>query len=103
MPFVTDIVKEIVPMIDATYRTIPDREHRAMAGNLHPRPAGEFSEGRDFSQDGVALGQGLFGRGQGPGPLAEPQSKVDEWRLGQFLQEEPVTRLRRAMTGDSVI
>jgi enterochelin esterase-like enzyme len=32
MPFVTDIVKEIVPMIDATYRTIPDREHRAMAG-----------------------------------------------------------------------
>jgi enterochelin esterase family protein len=32
MPFVTDVVKEIVPMIDATYRTIPDREHRAMAG-----------------------------------------------------------------------
>lgn len=25
-------VSEIVPMIDATYRTIPDRDHRAMAG-----------------------------------------------------------------------
>jgi enterochelin esterase-like enzyme len=26
------MIKEIIPMIDATYRTIPDREHRAMAG-----------------------------------------------------------------------
>lgn len=26
------IVREIIPMIDANYRTIPDREHRAMAG-----------------------------------------------------------------------
>jgi len=25
-------VKELIPMIDATFRTIPDREHRAMAG-----------------------------------------------------------------------
>jgi enterochelin esterase-like enzyme len=25
-------VKELIPMIDSTYRTIPDREHRAMAG-----------------------------------------------------------------------
>ena len=26
------IVREIIPMIDASYRTLPDREHRAMAG-----------------------------------------------------------------------
>ena len=26
------MIKEIIPMIDATYRTIPDSEHRAMAG-----------------------------------------------------------------------
>jgi enterochelin esterase family protein len=32
MSFVTAVVNEVVPMIDKTYRTIPDREHRAMAG-----------------------------------------------------------------------
>jgi enterochelin esterase-like enzyme len=26
------MVKDLIPMIDGTYRTIPDREHRAMAG-----------------------------------------------------------------------
>ncbi|MGA8672037.1 MAG: carboxylesterase family protein [Terracidiphilus sp.] len=26
------MTKEVIPMIDSTYRTIPDREHRAMAG-----------------------------------------------------------------------
>jgi enterochelin esterase-like enzyme len=26
------VVNELIPMIDATYRTIPDREHRALAG-----------------------------------------------------------------------
>ena len=26
------VVNDLIPMIDATYRTIPDREHRAMAG-----------------------------------------------------------------------
>jgi enterochelin esterase-like enzyme len=26
------MVRDLIPMIDATYRTIPDREHRAMAG-----------------------------------------------------------------------
>ena len=26
------IVKDVIPMIDSTFRTIPDREHRAMAG-----------------------------------------------------------------------
>ncbi|MGQ9634381.1 MAG: alpha/beta hydrolase-fold protein [Bryobacteraceae bacterium] len=26
------LVKEVIPMIDVAYRTIPDREHRAMAG-----------------------------------------------------------------------
>src|ERR1041385_2076669 len=26
------VLKDLIPMIDATYRTIPDREHRAIAG-----------------------------------------------------------------------
>ncbi len=30
--FTQVFIQDIVPMIDATYRTIPDREHRAMAG-----------------------------------------------------------------------
>jgi enterochelin esterase-like enzyme len=28
----TSIIKELIPHIDATYRTIPDRDHRAIAG-----------------------------------------------------------------------
>ena len=30
--FTPVLIEDIIPMIDATYRTIPDREHRAMAG-----------------------------------------------------------------------
>ena len=37
MPFVTAVVNDVVPMIDKTYRTIPDREHRAMAGPVSRR------------------------------------------------------------------
>jgi enterochelin esterase family protein len=32
MPFTTQIMNDIIPEIDASYRTIPDRDHRAMAG-----------------------------------------------------------------------
>jgi enterochelin esterase-like enzyme len=32
MPFVTAVVNDVVPMIDKTYRTIADSQHRAMAG-----------------------------------------------------------------------
>ncbi|MEO8313728.1 MAG: alpha/beta hydrolase-fold protein [Pseudomonadota bacterium] len=32
MPFVTTVVNDVIPMIDKTYRTIADRDHRAMAG-----------------------------------------------------------------------
>jgi enterochelin esterase family protein len=32
MPFTTQIINDIIPEIDAKYRTIPDRDHRAMAG-----------------------------------------------------------------------
>jgi len=32
MPFVSTIVNDVIPMIDKTYRTIADRDHRAMAG-----------------------------------------------------------------------
>jgi enterochelin esterase-like enzyme len=32
MPFTSQIITDVIPMVDATYRTIPDREHRAMAG-----------------------------------------------------------------------
>jgi len=31
-PFENVMTKEVIPMIDATFRTIPDREHRAVAG-----------------------------------------------------------------------
>jgi enterochelin esterase family protein len=32
MPFTKQIITDVIPMIDASYRTIADREHRAMAG-----------------------------------------------------------------------
>lgn len=32
MAFVTSLVRDVVPFIDANYRTIADRDHRAMAG-----------------------------------------------------------------------
>ena len=32
MPFTTQIIADVIPMVDATYRTIPDRDHRAMSG-----------------------------------------------------------------------
>ena len=32
MPFTKEIIDDVIPMVDATYRTIPDRDHRAMAG-----------------------------------------------------------------------
>jgi enterochelin esterase family protein len=32
MPFTTQIINDIIPEIDASYRTLPDRDHRAMAG-----------------------------------------------------------------------
>jgi enterochelin esterase-like enzyme len=32
-PEITEVtIKELIPMVDATFRTVPDREHRAMAG-----------------------------------------------------------------------
>jgi enterochelin esterase family protein len=32
MPFTGQLVNDVIPEIDAAYRTIPDRDHRAMAG-----------------------------------------------------------------------
>ncbi len=32
MPFTSQIITDVIPMVDSLYRTIPDREHRAMAG-----------------------------------------------------------------------
>jgi enterochelin esterase family protein len=32
MPFTTQIIADVIPMVDANYRTIADRDHRAMAG-----------------------------------------------------------------------
>ena len=32
MPFVSMIINDVIPDIDAKFRTIPDRDHRAMAG-----------------------------------------------------------------------
>ena len=32
MPFTSEIISDVIPMVDAAYRTIADRDHRAMAG-----------------------------------------------------------------------
>lgn len=32
MPFTSDIITDVIPFVDANYRTIADRRHRAMSG-----------------------------------------------------------------------
>ena len=32
MAFTSQIISDVIPMVDESYRTIPDRDHRAMAG-----------------------------------------------------------------------
>jgi enterochelin esterase family protein len=32
MPFTSQIITDVIPMVDSTFRTIPDRDHRAIAG-----------------------------------------------------------------------
>ena len=63
------MVKDLIPMIDATYRTIPDRDHRAMAGlsmggmqtfNITLNNLDKFSYIGGFSGAGGGFGGGTF-------------------------------------------
>jgi enterochelin esterase-like enzyme len=62
-------IKDLLPMIDATYRTIPDREHRAMAGlsmggmqtfNITLNNLDKFAYIGGFSGAGGNFGGGTF-------------------------------------------
>lgn len=57
--FADTLLHEIIPMIDATYRTIPDREHRALAGlsmgGMQTRMIG-MAHLETFSQLGIFSG-----------------------------------------------
>ena len=59
-------IKELIPMIDAKFRTIADREHRAMAGLIHGqcadvvhwlKPPGDLCLPGDFQPPGNGQGR----------------------------------------------
>ena len=63
------MVKDLIPMIDATYRTIPDRDHRAMAGlsmggmqtfQIAPKHLDLFAYFGGFSGAGGGFGSAPF-------------------------------------------
>ncbi len=73
--FADTLIHEIIPMIDATYRTIPDREHRALAGlsmgGMQTRMIG-MSHLETFSELGIFSGGTLGELTATNSPLANP-------------------------------
>jgi enterochelin esterase-like enzyme len=73
--FADTLLHEIIPMIDATYRTIPDREHRGLAGlsmgGMQTRMIG-LSHLDTFSQIGIFSGGNLGELTATNSPLANP-------------------------------
>ena len=69
------LLKDIIPMVDATYRTIPNREHRAMAGlsmgGMQTRNIG-LSHLGTFSHIGIFSGGTLGDPKAENSPLAKP-------------------------------
>jgi enterochelin esterase family protein len=69
-----DLLEDIIPMIDRKYRTIADREHRAIAGfSMGGGQAGRFGLGHleTFSQVGI-MSAGMAG-----GPDTEPLAALN--------------------------
>ncbi|MGO8764358.1 MAG: alpha/beta hydrolase-fold protein [Limisphaerales bacterium] len=73
--FQDTLLHEIIPMIDSTYRTIPDREHRAMAGlsmgGMQTRSIG-MAHLDTFSAIGIFSGGTLGELTDTNSPLANP-------------------------------
>jgi enterochelin esterase family protein len=69
-----DLLEDIIPMIDRTYRTIADRKHRAIIGfSMGGGQAGRFGLGHleTFSQIGI-MSAGLGGGGSATAPGSDP-------------------------------
>ncbi|HXT12749.1 MAG TPA: alpha/beta hydrolase-fold protein [Candidatus Angelobacter sp.] len=70
------LIHEIIPMIDSTYRTIPDREHRALAGlsmgGMQTRTIG-LAHLDAFANLGIFSGGTLGGLNATNTPLATPE------------------------------
>ena len=73
--FPPTLLREIIPMIDATYRTIPDREHRALAGlsmgGMQTRMIG-MAHLETFASLGIFSGGTLGELNATNSPLANP-------------------------------
>jgi len=73
--FPDTLLHEVIPMIDATYRTIPDREHRALAGlsmgGMETRMIG-LAHLDAFANVGIFSGGNLGELGATNSPLANP-------------------------------
>jgi enterochelin esterase family protein len=69
-----DLLEDVIPMIDRTYRTIADRKHRAIVGfSMGGGQAGRFGLRRleTFSQVGI-MSAGMAGGGTAGGADPEP-------------------------------
>jgi enterochelin esterase-like enzyme len=69
-----DLLEDIIPMIDRKFRTIADREHRAIAGfSMGGGQAGRYGLGHldTFSTVGI-MSAGLGGGGNAAAPGADP-------------------------------
>jgi enterochelin esterase-like enzyme len=73
--FPDTLLHEIIPIIDSTYRTIPDREHRALAGlsmgGMQTRLIG-LAHLDTFSYIGIFSGGNLGSLTAANSPLANP-------------------------------
>ncbi len=84
-------INDLIPMIDFTYRTIPDREHRAMAGlsmggmqtfNITLNNLDKFAYIGGFSGAGGGFGGGTFDpKTAHNGVMADPQAFNQKVRL----------------------
>jgi enterochelin esterase-like enzyme len=75
-----DLLEDIIPMIDRTYRTVADRRHRAIVGfSMGGGQAARFGlrHLETFSQVGV-MSAGLGGGGTAAGPDADPIAALAE-------------------------
>ena len=84
------MIKDLIPMVDATYRTIPDRESRAMAGlsmggmqtfQITLNRLDLFSHIGGFSGAGGLTGRALDPKADFNGAFADPKAFASKVRL----------------------
>ncbi len=102
------MVKDLIPMIDATYRTIPDREYRAMAGlsmgGMHTFAPLLFASAPTARRAGMAQRAPIVLNPDDvpafpdpPAGIVEARSDVPHWRLEMISYESKSVGTTRKM------